>query len=52
MRNATMKIAWTAMMTKFARATDTMPTMLSTVTIAIAMRMNTHAGIAGIAADR
>ena len=47
-----MKIVWTAMIRKLARATDTMPTMLSTVTIAIADRMKTHSGIAGTAAFR
>src|ERR1700748_147466 len=35
MRKTTMKIACTAMMTKLARSTDTMPMMLSTVTIAM-----------------
>jgi hypothetical protein len=50
--NVTMKIACTAMMRKLALATETMPTMLSTVTTAIATRMITHAGIAGIAASR
>jgi hypothetical protein len=44
--------ACTAMMRKLALATETMPTMLSTVTTAIATRMITHAGIAGIAASR
>ena len=47
-----MKIAWIAMIRKLARATDTMPTMLSTVTIAIATRTITQSGSAGIAAFR
>ena len=51
-RKVTMKTVCTAMMTKLARATDTMPTMLSTVTIATDTTMKTHAGIAGNAASR
>jgi hypothetical protein len=50
--NVTMKISCTAMMRKLALATDTMPTMLSTVTVAMPTRMKTHAGIEGIAASR
>ena len=47
-----MKIAWIAMIRKLARATETMPTMLSTVTIAIEMSTITHSGSAGTAAFR
>ena len=50
--NVTMKIACTAMIRKLARATDTMPTMLSTVTKPIATSTITHSGSAGSAALR
>ena len=48
----TMKMAWIAMMRALARATETMPTMLSTVTIAMVTTMITQAGSAGTAASR
>jgi hypothetical protein len=51
-RNTTMKIAWMAMIRKLARATETMPTMLSTVTMPMVTTMMTHGGIAGTAAFR
>lgn len=51
-RNTTMKMAWIAMIRKLARATETMPTMLSTVTMPMVTRMMTHGGIAGTAAFR
>ncbi len=47
-----MNTACIAMIRMLARATETMPMMLSTVTMAIVMRTNTHAGTAGIAALR
>ncbi len=50
--NVTMKMVCTATIRKLARATETMPMMLSTVTIAIPTRMKTQAGIAGNAASR
>src|SRR5699024_10257659 len=49
---ARVKIACAAMIAMFARATDTMPMMLRTVTRAIAATTNTHAGIIGKAAER
>ena len=50
--NVTMKIAWTAMIRKLARSTDTMPTTFSTVTMAIEASTKTQAGTAGKAACR
>ena len=50
--NVMMKMVCTAMMTMLARATETMPMMLRTVTIAIPTRTNTQAGTAGNAASR
>ena len=46
----TMKMICSARRRKLARATETMPTMLSTVTTTIAIRIHTHGGTAGIAA--
>ena len=51
-RNTTMNTACITMIRRLARATETMPMMLSTVTMAIVMSTNTHAGTAGIAALR
>jgi hypothetical protein len=51
-RNTTTKTAWMAMISMLARATDTMPTMLSTVTMAMVTRTITHSGIDGTAALR
>ena len=48
----TMKTACNAMIKKLALATETMPTMFRTVTIAMVTRMMTQAGIAGMAAFR
>ncbi len=45
----TMKIVCMPMMTKLAHDTDTMPTMLRIVTIAIDTMIHTHCGTAGIA---
>src|ERR1700712_4971120 len=48
--NTTMKTICTASSTKLARATDTMPTTLSTVTTTIDSRIHAHGGTAGMAA--
>ncbi len=48
--STTMKMICSARSRKLARATDTMPMMLSTVTRAIAIRIHTHGGTAGTAA--
>lgn len=47
-----MKIPWAAMMTMFARATETMPMMLRIVTRTMATRTKTHEGTIGRAALR
>src|ERR1700712_2178854 len=48
--NTRMNTICTARSTKWARATDTMPTMFRTVTNAIDTRIHTHGGTAGMAA--
>lgn len=48
----TMKIACTPMISMLARATETTPTMFSTVTMAIDASTKTHGGMAGKAAFR
>ena len=50
--NTPMNTTWAAMITVLARETEVMPTMFSTVTSAIAARMNTQEGTAGKASPR